>query len=65
MGLLPLVVSTLAVPDDLQHISSQGEEDWDPAYVIHLYPVATLHNLLPYTIHYMMEVTNTHSVYNL
>lgn len=55
-SLLPLMVNALAIPDDLQHIASQGEEDWDPAYVIHLYPVATLRNLLPYTIRYMMEV---------
>ncbi|KAM4592302.1 intermembrane lipid transfer protein VPS13C isoform 6-T6 [Odontesthes bonariensis] len=54
-GLLPLMVSTLAVPDDLRHIASHGEEDWDPAYVIHLHPVATLRNLLPYDIRYMME----------
>ena len=50
------MVSTLAVPDDLRHIASHGEEDWDPAYVIHLHPVATLRNLLPYTVRYMMEV---------
>ncbi|XP_029354917.1 vacuolar protein sorting-associated protein 13C isoform X2 [Echeneis naucrates] len=54
-GVLPLMVSTIAVPDDLQHITSHGEEDWDPAYIIHLYPVATLRNLLPYTVRYMME----------
>ncbi|XP_041804195.1 vacuolar protein sorting-associated protein 13C isoform X2 [Chelmon rostratus] len=54
-SLLPLMVSTLAVPDDLRHIASHGEEDWDPAYVIHLNPVATLRNLLPYTLRYMME----------
>ncbi|XP_026157018.1 vacuolar protein sorting-associated protein 13C isoform X2 [Mastacembelus armatus] len=54
-SLLPLMVSTQAVLDDLQHITSHGEEDWDPAYVIHLHPVATLRNLLPYTIRYMME----------
>ncbi|XP_076592336.1 intermembrane lipid transfer protein VPS13C isoform X4 [Chaetodon auriga] len=54
-SLLPLMVSTLAVPDDLRHIASHGEEDWDPAYIIHLYPVATLRNLLPYTVRYMME----------
>lgn len=58
-SLLPLMVSTLAVPDDLRHITSCGEEDWDPAYVIHLHPMATLRNLLPYTIRYMMEVTLT------
>ncbi|CAJ1049975.1 vacuolar protein sorting-associated protein 13C isoform X3 [Xyrichtys novacula] len=54
-GLMSLSVSTLAVPDNLQHISNHGEEDWDPAYVIHLHPVAMLRNLLPYTIRYMME----------
>uniref|UniRef100_A0A8C3A3N4 Vacuolar protein sorting 13 homolog C n=1 Tax=Cyclopterus lumpus TaxID=8103 RepID=A0A8C3A3N4_CYCLU len=54
-SLLPLAVSVLAVPDDLRHIASLGEEDWDPAYVIHLHPVATLRNLLPYTVRYMME----------
>ncbi|KAK2854371.1 hypothetical protein Q5P01_007032 [Channa striata] len=54
-SLLPLMISTLAVPDDLRHISSHGEQDWDPAYVIHLYPMATLRNLLPYTIRYLME----------
>lgn len=55
-GLLPLIVNTVAVPDSLQHIASQGEEDWDPAYVIHLHPVATLRNFLPYSVRYMMEV---------
>ncbi|XP_037835905.1 vacuolar protein sorting-associated protein 13C isoform X2 [Kryptolebias marmoratus] len=54
-SLLPLMVSTLAIPDDLQHITSHGEQDWDPAYIIHLHPVATLRNLLPYTVRYMME----------
>ncbi|XP_070763918.1 intermembrane lipid transfer protein VPS13C isoform X2 [Enoplosus armatus] len=54
-SLLPLMVSALAVPDDLRHIASHGEEDWDPAYVIHLHPVATLRNLLPYTVRYLME----------
>ncbi|XP_076880007.1 intermembrane lipid transfer protein VPS13C isoform X2 [Brachyhypopomus gauderio] len=52
---LPLVVSTLAVPDALQHISNQGEEDWDPAYVIHLHPAVTLRNLLPYSLRYLLE----------
>lgn len=55
-GLLPLMVRTVAVPDDLRHIANHGEEDWDPAYIIHLHPVATLRNLLPYSIRYMMEV---------
>ncbi|XP_023807842.1 vacuolar protein sorting-associated protein 13C isoform X3 [Oryzias latipes] len=54
-GVLPLMVSALATPDDLQHIASHGEEDWDPAYVIHLHPVATLRNFLPYTVVYMLE----------
>lgn len=57
-NLLPLMVSTLAVPDDLRHITSHGEEDWDPAYVLHLHPVAVLCNLLPYTVSYIMEVDN-------
>ncbi|KAM8893527.1 intermembrane lipid transfer protein VPS13C isoform 2-T2 [Spinachia spinachia] len=52
---LPLMVSALAVPDLLRHIASHGEEDWDPAYVVHLHPVATLRNLLPYTVRYLME----------
>ncbi|KAM3877457.1 intermembrane lipid transfer protein VPS13C [Diretmus argenteus] len=52
---LPLTVTTLAVPDELRHIASQGEEDWDPAYIIHLHPVVTLRNLLPYTIRYLLE----------
>lgn len=54
-GLLPLMVSTQAVPDNLQQIIRRGEEDWNPAYVIHLHPVATLRNLLPFTVRYMME----------
>ncbi|XP_051920113.1 intermembrane lipid transfer protein VPS13C isoform X3 [Hippocampus zosterae] len=54
-GVLPLMVSTLATPDALNHIASRGEDDWDPAYVLHLHPVATLRNLLPYTLRYMME----------
>ncbi|KAF6721023.1 Vacuolar protein sorting-associated protein 13C [Oryzias melastigma] len=62
-GVLPLMVSTLATPDDLQHIANHGEEDWDPAYVIHLHPVATLRNLLPYMVCYMME--NSADSYNL
>ncbi len=55
---LPLVVNTLAVPDDLSHIASHGEGDWDPAYVIHLHPAVTLKNLLPYSIRYLLEVQN-------
>ncbi|KAG7468238.1 hypothetical protein MATL_G00140800 [Megalops atlanticus] len=52
---LPLVVSTLAVPDDLRFIASQGEDDWDPAYIIHLHPAVTIRNLLPYSIRYLLE----------
>ncbi|TRY56689.1 hypothetical protein DNTS_012966 [Danionella cerebrum] len=52
---LPLVVNVLAVPDDLSHICSQGEGDWDPAYVIHLHPAVTVKNLLPYSIRYLLE----------
>ncbi|XP_059386006.1 intermembrane lipid transfer protein VPS13C isoform X3 [Carassius carassius] len=52
---LPLVVNTLAMPDDLSHIASHGEGDWDPAYVIHLHPAVTLKNLLPYSIRYLLE----------
>ncbi len=55
---LPLVVNTLAVPDDLSHIASHGDGDWDPAYVIHLHPAVTLKNLLPYSIRYLLEVQN-------
>ncbi|KAM6980546.1 intermembrane lipid transfer protein VPS13C [Aplochiton taeniatus] len=52
---LPLMVSTMAAPDDLRFISSHGEEDWDPAYILHLHPVATMRNFLPYTIRYLLE----------
>ncbi|XP_051973520.1 intermembrane lipid transfer protein VPS13C-like [Xyrauchen texanus] len=52
---LPLVVNTLAVPDDLSHIASHGEGDWDPAYIIHLHPAVTIKNLLPYSIRYLLE----------
>ncbi|XP_055010645.1 LOW QUALITY PROTEIN: intermembrane lipid transfer protein VPS13C [Boleophthalmus pectinirostris] len=54
-GMLPLMVNTLAIPDELRHIANHGEQDWDPAYVIHLHPVATLRNLLPYTVRYLLE----------
>uniref|UniRef100_A0A673Z765 Vacuolar protein sorting 13 homolog C n=1 Tax=Salmo trutta TaxID=8032 RepID=A0A673Z765_SALTR len=52
---LPLQVTTLATPDHLTFISSQREDDWDPAYVIHLHPAVTLRNLLPYSIRYLLE----------
>lgn len=54
---LPLVVSTLALPDDIRYISRKGEDDWDPAYIIHLHPAVTIRNLLPYTLRYLLEVT--------
>ncbi|KGL81364.1 Vacuolar protein sorting-associated protein 13C, partial [Tinamus guttatus] len=53
---LPLIVSTVAVPDQLNFISASGEE-WDPAYIIHLYPTLTVRNLLPYSLRYLLEGT--------
>lgn len=52
---LPLIVSSTAVPDELNFISPSGEE-WDPAYIIHLHPTLTLRNLLPYALRYLLEV---------
>ncbi|XP_060797783.1 intermembrane lipid transfer protein VPS13C isoform X2 [Neoarius graeffei] len=54
-SLQPVVIKTLAVPDNLCHIDSHSEEEWDPAYIIHLHPAVSLRNLLPYSIHYLME----------
>ncbi|XP_053369844.1 intermembrane lipid transfer protein VPS13C isoform X1 [Clarias gariepinus] len=54
-SLRPVVINTLAVPDKLCHIESQSEEEWDPAYIIHLHPAVTLRNLLPYSIRFLME----------
>ncbi|XP_041074256.1 vacuolar protein sorting-associated protein 13C-like [Polyodon spathula] len=60
---LPLIVNTVAVPDELSFISSHGEEDWDPAYLIHLCPTVTMRNLLPYTVRYLLEGTaETHEL---
>ncbi|KAM5292524.1 intermembrane lipid transfer protein VPS13C [Ctenodactylus gundi] len=53
---LPLIVNTVAVPDELSYIGAHGE-DWDPAYIIHLYPSLTLRNLLPYSLRYLLEGT--------
>uniref|UniRef100_A0A803YKP4 Vacuolar protein sorting 13 homolog C n=1 Tax=Meleagris gallopavo TaxID=9103 RepID=A0A803YKP4_MELGA len=53
---LPLIVSTTAVPDQLNYISAYGEE-WDPAYIIHLHPTLTVRNLLPYSLRYLLEGT--------
>ncbi|KFO74137.1 Vacuolar protein sorting-associated protein 13C, partial [Cuculus canorus] len=55
-NILPLVISSTAVPDELNFISSYGEE-WDPAYIIHLYPTLTVRNLLPYSLRYLLEGT--------
>ncbi|KFP74234.1 Vacuolar protein sorting-associated protein 13C, partial [Acanthisitta chloris] len=51
---LPLVISSTAVPDELNFISG---EEWDPAYIIHLYPTLTVRNLLPYSLRYLLEGT--------
>ncbi|XP_069723155.1 intermembrane lipid transfer protein VPS13C isoform X2 [Phaenicophaeus curvirostris] len=56
MNILPLIISSTAVPDELNFISSYGEE-WDPAYIIHLYPTLTVRNLLPYSLRYLLEGT--------
>ncbi|GAA6110095.1 vacuolar protein sorting-associated protein 13C isoform X2 [Tachysurus ichikawai] len=56
-SLRPVFINTLAVPDNLCHIDSQSEEEWDPAYIIHLHPAVSLRNLLPYSINYLMEGT--------
>ncbi|KFP20127.1 Vacuolar protein sorting-associated protein 13C, partial [Egretta garzetta] len=53
---LPLIISSTAVPDELNFISTYGEE-WDPAYIIHLYPTLTVRNLLPYSLRYLLEGT--------
>ncbi|RMB94467.1 hypothetical protein DUI87_29278 [Hirundo rustica rustica] len=53
---LPLVISSTAVPDELNFISSSIEE-LDPAYIIHLYPTLTVRNLLPYSLRYLLEGT--------
>ncbi|XP_036096076.1 vacuolar protein sorting-associated protein 13C isoform X1 [Molossus molossus] len=62
INFLPLIVNTVALPDELSHICTHGE-DWDPAYVIHLYPTLTLRNLLPYSLRYLLEGTaETHEL---
>ncbi|XP_077174397.1 intermembrane lipid transfer protein VPS13C isoform X2 [Paroedura picta] len=53
---LPLMLNTDAVPDELTFIATHGEQ-WDPAYIIHLYPTVTLRNLLPYSLRYLLERT--------
>ncbi|XP_073508834.1 intermembrane lipid transfer protein VPS13C isoform X3 [Phyllobates terribilis] len=54
---LPLIVNCTAVPDEINFITSNGEKDWDPAYIIHLYPSLTIRNLLPYALQYLLEGT--------
>ncbi|XP_012972861.1 vacuolar protein sorting-associated protein 13C isoform X3 [Mesocricetus auratus] len=62
VNFLPLIVNTVALPDELSYIGAHGE-DWDPAYVIHLYPPLTLRNLLPYSLRYLLEGTaETHEL---
>nr|XP_004662570.2 vacuolar protein sorting-associated protein 13C isoform X1 [Jaculus jaculus] len=62
VNFLPLIVGTVALPDELNYISAHGE-DWDPAYIIHLYPSLTLRNLLPYSLRYLLEGTaETHEL---
>ncbi|KAM5242082.1 intermembrane lipid transfer protein VPS13C isoform 2-T2 [Hipposideros larvatus] len=62
VNFLPLLVNTVALPDELSYICTHGE-DWDPAYVIHLYPTLTLRNLLPYSLRYLLEGTaETHEL---
>uniref|UniRef100_A0A8D2LMG4 Vacuolar protein sorting 13 homolog C n=1 Tax=Varanus komodoensis TaxID=61221 RepID=A0A8D2LMG4_VARKO len=56
VSLLPLIVNTAAVPDELNFIATHGES-WDPAYILHLYPTLTLRNLLPYSLRYLLEAT--------
>uniref|UniRef100_A0A8C5V364 Vacuolar protein sorting 13 homolog C n=1 Tax=Microcebus murinus TaxID=30608 RepID=A0A8C5V364_MICMU len=62
VSFLPLIVNTVALPDELSYICTHGE-DWDPAYIIHLYPSLTLRNLLPYSLRYLLEGTaETHEI---
>ncbi|XP_075064457.1 intermembrane lipid transfer protein VPS13C isoform X2 [Mixophyes fleayi] len=57
INFLPLIVNCTAVPDEINFITSNGEKDWDPAYIIHLYPSLTIRNLLPYSLKYLLEGT--------
>ncbi|KAH0619803.1 hypothetical protein JD844_014073 [Phrynosoma platyrhinos] len=56
VNFLPLILNTTAVPDELSFIATHGE-NWDPAYIIHLYPTLTVRNLLPYSLRYLLERT--------
>ncbi|XP_053320973.1 intermembrane lipid transfer protein VPS13C isoform X2 [Spea bombifrons] len=57
VNFLPLIVNCHAVPDEINFVASNGENDWDPAYIIHLYPSLTIRNLLPYSLRYLLEGT--------
>ncbi|XP_030044282.1 intermembrane lipid transfer protein VPS13C [Microcaecilia unicolor] len=57
INFLPLIVNCIAIPDQINFIASHGEKDWDPAYIIHLYPPLTVRNLLPYSLRYLLEGT--------
>ncbi|XP_077329347.1 intermembrane lipid transfer protein VPS13C isoform X3 [Lithobates pipiens] len=57
INFLPFIVNCTAVPDEINFITSNGEKDWDPAYIIHLYPSLTIKNLLPYSLRYLLEGT--------
>ncbi|XP_058914527.1 intermembrane lipid transfer protein VPS13C isoform X3 [Kogia breviceps] len=62
VNFLPLIVNTIAVPDELSYICTH-RKDWDPAYIIHLYPTVTLRNFLPYSLRYLLEGTaETHEL---
>ncbi|XP_043932244.1 vacuolar protein sorting-associated protein 13C [Protopterus annectens] len=63
VGSPPLIVSTVAVPDQITFVASSREEEWEPAYIINLYPTLTLKNLLPYPLRYLVEGTaETHEL---
>ncbi|KAM4675969.1 intermembrane lipid transfer protein VPS13C [Discoglossus pictus] len=63
VNFLPLVVNCTSVPDKINFISSHGEKEWDPAYIIHLYPLLTIRNMLPYSLRYLLEGTaETHEL---
>ncbi|KAM4748951.1 intermembrane lipid transfer protein VPS13C [Rhinophrynus dorsalis] len=57
ISFLPLIVNCTAVPDEINSITSNGEKDWDPAYIIHLYPSLTIRNLVPYSLRFLLEGT--------
>ncbi|XP_051012690.1 intermembrane lipid transfer protein VPS13C [Acomys russatus] len=62
VNFLPLIVNSVALPDELSYIGAHGE-DWDPAYVIHLHPPLTLRNLLPYPLRFLLEgAAETHEL---